>query len=498
MQEAEVLAKLRERKLLIAPDALQHLLEHENCEQIIDKILEKPSGFLVSRQRIEEVAEDLSAAQKTVQVVVHQQARFKPLAAETEGKVKISEKSDVTGKSRCTGTVEDFVNNFRNKFDKTSKLLRGRPTDNPIVTASKAGSGLGRKNLRVIGMVVDRRATKNGHTLIEIEDAEGRLACLVPRDAPAQLQETAGEVLHDEVLAFDGYTSSGSLFIVKEIIWPDVPFREKKLVEDEACIAFISDVHVGSKYFLQEQFASFLKFLNGESERQDHVELAGKIKYLFVAGDNVDGIGIYPSQERELVTKDVYTQYEIFAEFMKNVPEYVEVIIGPGNHDAVRTAQPSPRIPQECTFELENYKNVHFVGSPAFFEAHGLRVLMYHGDSFHSMASSMQKLSGCFTNPEKAAIELLKRRHLSPIYGENPIIPEPHNDYLFIEEPPDIFHFGHVHHNGYANYRGTTIVNSGTWQDTTEYQIKQGHVPTPCQLPVYNMRSGALSVVSFK
>lgn len=497
MEEGEAVTRLREKKMLISPDALVHLLEHENAEQVLERIMEKPAGLVVTMRRVEEVAEDFAASQKTVQVEVHQQEKFRPPAREIESRLKTTEKTDITGKSRCTGSVDDFVQYFRSRFEKTSKLLRGRITDSQIVTASKVGSETGKKTLRVLGMVVNKRSTKNGHILIEIEDTEGTLACLVPRDAPAQLKQAAGEVLHDEVLAFDGYASGGSLFIVKEITWPDLPYREKKLVEDDANIAFISDVHVGSKYFLQEQFASFLKFLNGESEKQEHVQIAGKIKYLFVAGDNVDGIGVYPSQERELVTKDIYTQYEIFAEFMKNVPEYIEVVIGPGNHDAVRTAQPSPRIPAECTFELEQYRNVHFVGSPAYFEAHGLRTLMYHGDSFHAIASSMQKLSGCFTNPEKAAIEMLKRRNLSPTYGENPIIPE-HDDYLFIEEAPDLFHFGHVHHNGYANYRGTTIINSGTWQDTTEYQIKQGHVPTPCQLPVYNMRSGSLSVVSFK
>jgi len=94
-------------------------------------------------------------------------------------------------------------------------------------------------------------------------------------------------------------------------------------------------------------------------------------------------------------------------------------------------------------------------------------------------------------------IELLKRRHLSPVYGENPIVPERH-DYLFINEVPDILHYGHVHHNGYANYRGTTIINAGTWQDTTDYALKQGHLPTPCQLPIYNVRSGNLSVINFK
>ncbi|MBI2446177.1 hypothetical protein HYV43_07355 [Candidatus Micrarchaeota archaeon] len=94
-------------------------------------------------------------------------------------------------------------------------------------------------------------------------------------------------------------------------------------------------------------------------------------------------------------------------------------------------------------------------------------------------------------------IELMKRRHLAPTYGDKPLVPE-HRDYMVVSEPPDIFHFGHVHKNGYADYRGTFVVNSGTWQDTTDFQKRIGHVPSPCQFPVYNVASGSLRVLDFR
>ena len=56
----------------------------------------------------------------------------------------------------------------------------------------------------------------------------------------------------------------------------------------------------------------------------------------------VDGIGIYPNQERELVVKDIYKQYEMLDDFIEAIPDYMEVIIGPGNHDAVRRGEPQP------------------------------------------------------------------------------------------------------------------------------------------------------------
>ncbi len=497
MEKEEIVARLREKKLLIAVDALEHLgREHQpDLEEILVELAEKKRGPLVTREWVDEVVEGIAAKQKAKSIVVYQETRFRPLAAETGSQLRFHDEQDVTGKSTCTGKAEDFVALFRDRLAKETRLLKARPSDTGISTLGGLKQAMQRKNTRIVGMVFDKRVTKNGHTIIELEDEETSQACLVPKDAQLALKEAAADVVKDEVIALDGYLSNG-LFIVKEIVCPDIPIRENKLVEDDVCIAFLSDLQLGSKYFMQEQFNRFLRFLHGEGETTGERELAGKIKYVLVAGDVVDGIGVYPEQEKELVTKDVYTQYEIFAELMKSIPEYVEVVVGPGNHDAVRIAQPRPRLPDEFGREIRGYKNIHFVGDPAFFEAHGLKTLMFHGDSFFSMAASMPKLNGSYVTPEKAAVEMLRKRHLSPVYGENPIVPE-HNDFLFINEAPDVLHFGHVHHNGYANYRGTTIVNSGTWQATTSYQLKQGHVPTPCLLPVYHCRTAAVQVLNF-
>ena len=92
--------------------------------------------------------------------------------------------------------------------------------------------------------------------------------------------------------------------------------------------------------------------------------------------------------------------------------------------------------------------------------------------------------------------ELLRRRHLSPIYGDNPVVPGK-QDAMVIDEIPDILHMGHVHKNGYTNYHGTLVVNSGTWQARTPYQAKLGHLPSPAVLPVYEARSMLLSAIDF-
>jgi DNA polymerase II small subunit (EC 2.7.7.7) len=56
---------------------------------------------------------------------------------------------------------------------------------------------------------------------------------------------------------------------------------------------------------------------------------------------------------------------------------------------------------------------------------------------------------------------------------------------------------GHIHKNGLLEYHGVQIVNSGTWQDRTDFQVRQGHMPTPCNLPVFEAKKYGFTTVDF-
>jgi DNA polymerase II small subunit len=235
-----------------------------------------------------------------------------------------------------------------------------------------------------------------------------------------------------------------------------------------------------------------VEWLNGRGEQK---ELAGKVKYIVVAGDIVDGIGIYPNQEKELLIKDAVKQYSMFDDFVNRLPDHMEVIVAPGNHDAVRRGEPMPAIGKDLITS-----DVISVGNPSAVSIEGIKHLIYHGTSMDSLIATLPSRPGneiSYKHPERVMLEYLKRRHLSTIYGGNPIVPEK-VDYMVIEEEPDVLHCGHVHKNGYMLYRGTVLINSGTFQDRTEFQVKQGHIPTPALVPIYEMKTGKLRTLDFK
>ncbi len=55
--------------------------------------------------------------------------------------------------------------------------------------------------------------------------------------------------------------------------------------------------------------------------------LASKVKYVVVDGDIVDGIGVYPNQDRDLAILDIYAQYKLFFNLISMIPDYIHIFV---------------------------------------------------------------------------------------------------------------------------------------------------------------------------
>ena len=177
---------------------------------------------------------------------------------------------------------------------------------------------------------------------------------------------------------------------------------------------------------------------------------------------------------------------------LQELPDWVEVLLLPGNHDAVRPAEPQPAIDHELQTD---YNNTMFVGNPCDFSLNGVRVLSYHGVSIMDFVSSLRTVT--FETPEAAMRAMIDRRHLAPSWGgKTPLSPEP-EDRLVIQEIPDIFVTGHVHGHHMETYKGVNLVHSSTWQDQTDYQRMLGFQPKPCILTVVNLHTHAMAAIPF-
>jgi DNA polymerase II small subunit len=323
----------------------------------------------------------------------------------------------------------------------------------------------------IAGLLMSKRSKKNGLEMT-IDDYSGMLNVLAITE---ELKKQASMLALDQMvmLEVDNANKKGMQgFIVKNLVSPDIPDHLPNRSKSESYVILISDLHVGSKYFLEVEFLRFLSWLSSTED-----EIISKIKFVCIGGDIIDGIGIFPNQEKELIEMDTGKQMSHAIDLLAKIPQHIKVFIIPGNHDPGRRALPQPALPRKHSDKLYSFENFAMLGNPSLLELNSVKILMYHGQSLDDIIATTPGLS--YSRPAEAMKVLLKARHLSPIYGERtPIGPEL-EDMMVITEVPDIFHSGHVHSIDVQNYRGTLIVNSGAWQAQTKYQQTIGIVPTP-------------------
>lgn len=84
--------------------------------------------------------------------------------------------------------------------------------------------------------------------------------------------------------------------MANEIVNPGVPRIDEKPMD--FATVFISDIHIGSSTFLDGAFKRFIKWINGDFGDEQQREIANNVKYVVVAGDIVDGIGVYPIKRK--------------------------------------------------------------------------------------------------------------------------------------------------------------------------------------------------------
>ncbi len=451
----------------------------------------KENPFSISKSILEEIAKQAFPETQDTEVFIEPsiisgkaKRTVYPQAKDVEADIKVLE--DPTDKICSTGSIEEYLEYFQDRFKRITRLLRHRMDcreAGSIKDVFRAASG---SKIKVFCMVTERRESNYG-TLLRVEDLEASATVLLPQNTSRELLEKSKALLPDQVVCLSLSKSRKSLLIVEDLLFPDLPQKAPRCISEAIHVALISDLHVGSKEFMRDEFNRFLLWLNGKHGDEKSREVASLVKYVVIAGDLVDGIGIYPAQIKELTVRDVFRQYALAAEFIEQIPDYIELIIIPGNHDASRKALPQPALPKEYAEPLYEARSVLSLGNPAVVSVHGVEFLIYHGRSLDDVLATAADMD--FHSPERAMRLLLKGRHLAPTYGQRTSIAPEKRDFLVIERVPDVFHAGHVHVMKHEFYRGTLMVNSGAWQRQTSYQKNLGLEPTPSIIPVVNLQT---------
>jgi DNA polymerase II small subunit len=448
------------------------------AKSVLVTIGEKPkASTILTKKELLEISPHASTSQTAVPVAL--QIPSKQMSSRVE---VIRDPSKEIG---TRGNIDDFSHYFRDRFQKIASTFRIRQDVRDATTISAALKAPQKGKVKFLAMISEKRERQR-KIFLQMDDLEDAVTVLASPEERGAF-EVAQKVPLDQVVCVEGVRSRGDLIIAKQILLPDIPDHKPRFADEDVWAVLLSDLHVGSKKFLSEQMGRVFDWLNLKVGNHNQREIASRTKYVVICGDIVDGIGIYPRQEQELAVVDLYEQYREAAKYVGRIPDHIETIMLPGNHDAVRQALPQPPIPKDFGEPLYEARRLISIGNPAEVALHGVRFLLHHGRSLDDIIASVPSMD--FTQPEKAMRLQLQCRHLASEYGKRTSIAPERVDHLVIQDVPDVFQSGHIHVVKYENYRGTQIVNSGAWQAQTDYQRRGGLIPTPGILTMVNLRT---------
>ncbi len=400
--------------------------------------------------------------------------------------------------------VQEFIGYFKLRYDKLKNILLSRKELQNATSINRILGKIEKEKVTIIGIVNDKRVTKNGNILLSLEDPTGIINVVISKNK-YELFEIANDTLLDEVIGITGLAGDKIIFC-DGIYYPDIPINnELKKSQNEEYALFTSDMQVGNKKFYEKNFLKFIEWVNGDYGNKEQKEIALKIKYLFIPGDIVDGVGVYPGQEEDLDITDIYKQYDLFAEYLIKIRKDVKIIISPGNHDAMRIAEPQPIFDKKILDKFNLMDNLYFTTNPSIVniastkDFSGFNVLIYHGFSFPYIAENVDSIrrSGRLENVDSIMKYLLQRRHLAPSHTSTQYLPNAEEDPLLIEKIPDFFISGHLHKTKAANYRNITLMNCSCWLGITEDQERRGIKPDPCKAILINLKTRDIKILNF-
>ena len=458
-------------------DLINSLPQESDVDELMARLMERKGGAGAGSKRITESDVKLvfpaqpEIANEALRLVIEEEAEFEMM-------------SDPTPAIAPATALEGFGRLFRDRYDRLLSVVRKRPDMKGAGTTSAGRSVAQGQKVKVAGLLSNKVHKKNNME-VTVDDPNGTLRVVCQDEG---VVKALMEAPLDSMVVLEVSRSKSGQLYANSLTLPDVPDRRVSGSSHRVYAVLLSDLHVGSKMFLADDFQRFVQWING---KLGDLDVVNRIKYVVIAGDLIDGVGVYPGQELQLAERNPKKQYEQAARLLEQLPGRLQIVISPGNHDTVRQALPQPAVPPDLAEPLYRMENVRWVGDPAYIKLHGVTFLIYHGKSLDDVIATTPNLT--YDRPTEAMKLLLRSRHLAPTYGKRTALSPELRDFMVVDPVPDVFHSGHVHTFGELDYRGTVIVNSGTWQAQTSFQTNMGLDPTPSIIPVVDLAD--LSVI---
>jgi len=257
-------------------------------------------------------------------------------------------------------------------------------------------------NLQKFSLVVVVNTKNFSEQSIDVDDHTGQTKIFLK-------ENDFGQIVEDEVIGIVCEQNSQRIF-GNIIIFPDIPLKKEiaKSKEEAYCL-FISDFHFGHENFLNHSYEKFLEWFKKQSYEKLYICLLG----------------------------DTFTDGSDLKKILMHKTKNSVVISLIGDHDVKTVAD-------------------YVLTNPATIKIENVTCLLFHGDFLKPYKNQFKNLA-----PEQLVLNFVKKRNINPTFDFNKQIFS--EDPYSIDTVPDIIACGHLHKAGQLNYKGTTILTTGSF-----------------------------------
>lgn len=300
--------------------------------------------------------------------------------------------------------IEQYISMYNKRYEKISKILLGKMSNLKVTSINNIQK---QTEFSLIAMVREKDPIER--TLL-VEDPTGNIIVYIEDKEAAGVNEYEA-IIEDDIFGLVcGRTPSG--IKVKQIIWPGIPLNRKINKTDESikCL-FISNLHIDSPKHNNPNYKKLINWV----EKTKFEKF-----YIFVLG------GLSANK------KDV-------KKFLSHLPKNSFKIFLRSNDDA--KFENASKIDKKTAVSKD----------PILISIKGVKIFLVQGERLQNYKRTWPN-----TNAGSIIINLLKRRAVR-ING----------NVIILEEVPDVFAMGGFGRPETSNYKGTTIISTGDFIDTS-------------------------------
>ena len=217
---------------------------HPNAFKILDEITDVKQLEKIIKEIVKE-----KTKQKLFQINQNDLETYLGIKDDPNLQNEMKVLSDPTSKITSGEGVKGYNALFSSRFNKLKRIISDRPESKMIKSISIVKTTKLENDVYVCGLVTTRNAERNVTKLV-LEDPSGSLEGIIFDE---ELQKTAGTLLIDQFVIARVTTSKNSGLLIKDLILPDIPDQKINKSESEVYAVFLSDLHIGSRYFMEEE-----------------------------------------------------------------------------------------------------------------------------------------------------------------------------------------------------------------------------------------------------